>query len=1044
MEKKFDKNNLKLSFDIEILLESEKGNYIITKNKPLDPLLNLSKDIEDIKELLKSNSQDILYFLYNNIINIERILYNIDEIIYFDFDDKSNNFILKINHEKIEIEKKNEIALLFYMSLLIKYNKNLVNFSYSFGLIKKINSINKNIDKSTIYKKILISKIILELINFYKSNQIFEEKNNIEELNEIEKENNNIIEESINFFVNIGLKIAQKDLKLKVIDLLYAEIINIILESQDYDLIEQLDLENINITKPIFDEICKTLSLNESFINEYKLTTFDDLFDSKKINFYYILFKYILKNSIYIYYIDFLNEERKSFINIIHSEQNQLKNLSNNDNNKINISFKDKIIYIIKFFTNTDYYLKYFNLNNSNILNSNLSDDKETNKSSFIPLENSSYLKEKEKSHRDEPMANQSRETNRNIDEDDNYHNSKHNEEISENQSPIDMITPADRAQESLENKSNLNQTEQNILSHIEGKAKICFMDIINHIFYFLKDSSITLNINNNKEKKIEYGKMIYKKDYMEYFISYEKFKNPFLEEQNKKFEMNEYNILFENYKKLIEYLEKIKEIANTSLSKYKLLIKIDLKEDFIKKNDSCIKYIISEYKENSYFYKSKYIDENILNNCNYEGFKSFSKEIADSIPQNKDITKIVHDNISSIQINSNNIGTSTNNNIKGIINKINKYHFISFEEVIGKHKKIAEKIRELDDDSFISGGYNEIIIYNKIVQNSKPKYFENYFTFFIDKDDVIISQKDKFTFFNKIKASNKEINTKFCCRNLLKIKDNKYIICDENRIFFYTNELINIDNTRDSIFLLEEKKKSYRGGIKITDEIIAMTSNSILSKGENKLIFFNLASKRFITEIEVENYSFTLSENNCALMKIPNKNNCHLLLFACKKYRKGDKNGILYLKLQLENKESKKFEKFYDTQNFEVYCFCPILEIKNKNILGKNDKDQANETEYFFVGGFDLDKKEGIIKLFKVIYDNEIEKIEIKYIRDIIIGEKIRKEDPNSFKGFKGPISCIIQSSTGKILITCYDGNVYLFSEPKLDSFQQDYNILK
>ena len=101
-----DKNNLKLSFDIEILLGSEKGNFIITKNKPIDPLLNLLKDIEDIKERLKSNSQEILYFLYYNIDNFERILYDIDIIIYFDYDDKSNIFFLKINEEKIEIEKK--------------------------------------------------------------------------------------------------------------------------------------------------------------------------------------------------------------------------------------------------------------------------------------------------------------------------------------------------------------------------------------------------------------------------------------------------------------------------------------------------------------------------------------------------------------------------------------------------------------------------------------------------------------------------------------------------------------------------------------------------------------------------------------------------------------------------------------------------------------------------------------------------------------------------------------------------------------------------
>ena len=1042
MKKKFSKNNLKLSFDIEILLESVKGKYIIAKNKPFDPLLNLSKDIEEIKEHLKSNSQDILYFLYFNKDNIERILYNIDKIIYFDFDDKSNNFFLKINQEKIEIEKKNEIAILFYMSLLIKYNKNLVNFSYSFDFIKKINEINKNIDINVIYKKILISKIILELINFYKRNQIFEEKINKDEkdnLNEIEKENNNIIEKYINYFGNIGLKITPKDLKLKAIDLIYAEMINILLKSKDYDLIEQLDLDNINLTNIMFNEILKNLSSsNESFIHEYRLNTLEDLFDSKRIDFYYILFKYILKNSIYIYFIDFLNDKRKSIIKIIHSKQNQLKNLLNNDTRNIDNSFKDKIIYIIKFFTNSNYYINYINPNNSSILNSRLSDDKETNQSSFTPLENSSFLKDKEKSHREGSMINQSQATIKNIDEDDNYQKSINNEEISQNQNPIDMISPEDRVQESQSNNSNLNQNEQNILSNIDGKEKICFMEIIDQVDYILKESSITLSINNNKKNKIEYEKLIYNK----YFgINYEKLKIPFLEEHEKKFDWDKYNILFENYKKLIEFFETIKDIANTSLSKYKFLIKINLKENYIKKNDNYIKNITSEYKENSDFSKVEYRDENILNNCSYEGFKSFSKEIADS--QIMDKTKIIQENISSIQIKSNNIGTSTYNNAEEIINRMNKYHFISFEEIIGKHNKTAEKIKELDDGSFISDGYNEILLYDsKLVQNSQPNYFKNYYTFFIDKDDVIISQKNNFIFLNKNKSIRKDTNTQFSCKNLLKLKNNKYVICDENRLYFWTNELKNIDKKQNSNFhLLEEK--SYRGGIEITNEIAAITSNNILSKGENKLVFFNTTSKKFIKEIEVVNYSITLSENNCSLMRIPNRNNCKLLLFACKKYRKSDKNGILLLKIQLNNDNGKKFEKFYDTKNFEVYCFCPILEIKYKKLLENNDKAQANETGYFFVGGFDLGKNEGLIKLYKVIYDNEIEKIEIKYIRDIIIGKKIRKEDTNSFKGFKGPISSIIQSSTGKILVTCYDGNVYLFSEPRLDSFKQDYNIL-
>ena len=74
---------------------------------------------------------------------------------------------------------------------------------------------------------------------------------------------------------------------------------------------------------------------------------------------------------------------------------------------KIDNNFKDKITYIIKFFTNSDYYMKYINQNNSNILNSKLSDNKETDKSSFIPSENL----EKEKSNSEGSKNDQSEKT---------------------------------------------------------------------------------------------------------------------------------------------------------------------------------------------------------------------------------------------------------------------------------------------------------------------------------------------------------------------------------------------------------------------------------------------------------------------------------------------------------------------------------------------------------------------------------------------------------------------------------------------------------
>ena len=59
------------------------------------------------------------------------------------------------------------------------------------------------------------------------------------------------------------------------------------------------------------------------------------------------------------------------------------------------------------------------------------------------------------------------------------------------------------------------------------------------------------------------------------------------------------------------------------------------------------------------------------------------------------------------------------------------------------------------------------------------------------------------------------------------------------------------------------------------------------------------------------------------------------ILLCACKKYNEKQKNGILLLILNLENN---KFEilssKFYETQNLEIYCFCPIYLFEKNNII--------------------------------------------------------------------------------------------------------------
>ena len=68
------------------------------------------------------------------------------------------------------------------------------------------------------------------------------------------------------------------------------------------------------------------------------------------------------------------------------------------------------------------------------------------------------------------------------------------------------------------------------------------------------------------------------------------------------------------------------------------------------------------------------------------------------------------------------------------------------------------------------------------------------------------------------------------------------------------------------------------------------------------------------------------------------------------------------------ENIEMKN--TFYDTENFEVYCFCPLLYDEDGN---NNETRNIVESNYFLVGGFDTDLREGKIHLYKINYKEKI-----------------------------------------------------------------------
>ena len=114
------------------------------------------------------------------------------------------------------------------------------------------------------------------------------------------------------------------------------------------NIIYQIYLEKIDITNFIFKEISKFLS-NDKNIIQKRIININDLLNNNKIEFYYILLKYILKNLSYIYQIPFLVDTR-TFI---------LKNIKSIKYDSIN---EEKLKYLIDTLTSSKYYFEQFGI----------------------------------------------------------------------------------------------------------------------------------------------------------------------------------------------------------------------------------------------------------------------------------------------------------------------------------------------------------------------------------------------------------------------------------------------------------------------------------------------------------------------------------------------------------------------------------------------------------------------------------------------------------------------------------------------------------
>ena len=317
------------------------SNFVISYEEPKYKIINTNDDIENIYK--DDNFTKCLYFNY---IKIDDLLYRIYKTIKIKYRQWSKN-----------------IPFYFYLILLIIESIDAVNYIYSIDVIKNIindNSINNYLNK------IIKFKIVMILINNCEGFEINSLKNE-KEIKKIEKENDKIIEENIiHLKEDINEDMDINYIKSKNIDEIFIDIIISLIKNKKFSnyeetskILESIDFKNIELNELMLEKLSKILNSNEDYINEYMISNINDLFQYKIINFHYILLYYIIKNSMYIYQIQFLSLTRKNVIYFIKNLNLKFhkfpKNILNNE-----VILK-RIKYVIEKYADLKFYINIFN-----------------------------------------------------------------------------------------------------------------------------------------------------------------------------------------------------------------------------------------------------------------------------------------------------------------------------------------------------------------------------------------------------------------------------------------------------------------------------------------------------------------------------------------------------------------------------------------------------------------------------------------------------------------------------------------------------------
>jgi hypothetical protein len=296
-----------------------------------DPFLKLIKNFDDVKNILQlKNSQATKYFFFAKE-KVHQILLDNDEVIDLGY-----------------IKDSKELFFYFYLFLLICEDTILYNYTYDKRFITEINKLQVENQKNI--NKLIFAKILVFVSKDYKDiTNINDEE---EGINQVIKENEEIIEKMENEIWK-KINISKEKFKSKNLDEIYTNIIIYLIQNEDFwksfgceDIFEkELDLNNIYLTPKMHENLVKYFNekKNKDQFEKYLILSEEDLSKKEKINFYYIMFKYIFKDS-YID-LDFFTETKKAIINIVKTAEEKIVAISKKS---------DKIEYLLILFTGSE------------------------------------------------------------------------------------------------------------------------------------------------------------------------------------------------------------------------------------------------------------------------------------------------------------------------------------------------------------------------------------------------------------------------------------------------------------------------------------------------------------------------------------------------------------------------------------------------------------------------------------------------------------------------------------------------------------------